>query len=371
MLSRENNFDALRFWAALVVLWSHAFPIAHGSEAHEPLFSLSHGQSTLGAVAVSLFFVISGYLITRSFERSASNWSFVRARLLRIMPALLIVLLLTTFVLGPGLSSWSLPDYLRSSAVYQYFLGQATFTRHVDELPGVFEANPPTWVNASLWTLRYEVACYVLIFALGITRCLTRPVTLLLYVGAILYLGVVEHLQVSPADELPGPDRLLDLGAKFLAGALIYQWRMPLRGRWASICLALLIASIGFGGFHSAERTLFPYVVLYLAVGTSLRVPALTRFGDLSYGTYIYAWPVSQCIALASPEPNPLWIGLIGTPIVLGLAFLSWHTVEKRALAWKRKRRPHGLAGAAAGLNSPVTSAGVGRSLSPRSRATS
>src|SRR5262245_25227928 len=122
MHSRENNFDALRFWAALVVLWSHAFPIAHGSEQHEPLYALSGGQSTLGAVAVSLFFVISGYLITRSFERSASAWDFVRARLLRIMPALLVVLLLTAFVLGPVLSGWSLAEYLRSSVVYKYFL---------------------------------------------------------------------------------------------------------------------------------------------------------------------------------------------------------------------------------------------------------
>jgi peptidoglycan/LPS O-acetylase OafA/YrhL len=336
MPSRQNNFDALRFWAALVVLWSHAFPIAYGSEDHEPLYRLSRGQGTFGTVAVSLFFVISGYLITRSFERSASTWDFVRARLLRIMPALLIVLLLTAFLLGPGLSSWSLPDYLRSSAVYRYIIAQATFTRHLDELPGVFADNPQPWVNASLWTLRYEVACYVLVLALGVTRCLTRSVTLMLYVGALLYLGVVEYLQLNPGDELPGPDRLLDLGAKFLAGALIYQWRVPLQGRWAWACLAIALLSFGFGEFRAAERTVFPYVVLYLAIGTPLRVPAPTRFGDLSYGTYIYAWPVSQCIALASPEPSWFLIGLFGTPIVLGLALLSWHTVEKRALAWKR-----------------------------------
>jgi peptidoglycan/LPS O-acetylase OafA/YrhL len=337
---RQNNFDALRFWAALVVLWSHAFPIAYGSEDREPLYALSHGQSTSGALAVALFFVISGYLITQSFDRSAGAWAFVRARVLRIMPALLIVLLLTAFVLGPVVSGWSLPDYLHSREVYRYVVGQATFTRQLDQLPGVFVDNPQSWVNASLWTLRYEVACYLLVFALGVTRCLTRPVTLLLYLGAILYLAVVEHLQVNPGDELPGPDRLLDLGAKFLAGALIYQWRLPLRARWAWVCSAIVIASLGLGGFHAAERTLFPYVVLYLALGTPRRLPAPTRFGDLSYGTYIYAWPVSQCVALASPERSWFWTGLIATPIVLGLALLSWHTVEKRALAWKRKRTP-------------------------------
>src|SRR5262249_55527007 len=150
-----------------------------------------------------------------------------------------------------------------------------------------------------------------------------------------------------------------DLGAKFLAGALIYQWRVPLRGRWAAACLVLVVAGVAFGEFHSAERTVFPYLALYLAIGMPHRVPAPTRLGDLSYGTYIYAWPVSQCVALACPEPSWFWIGAIGTPIVLGLAFLSWHAVEKRALAHKHAPSPYRtlllprdqrLAGAAAGL---------------------
>ncbi|HKU43756.1 MAG TPA: acyltransferase [Polyangiales bacterium] len=335
MHARQNNFDALRFWAALVVLWSHAFPIAYGSEAHEPLYALSGGQSTLGGVAVSLFFVISGYLITRSFERSESSWTFTRARILRIAPALLVVLAITAFALGPIVSDHSAAEYFRSGAPYRYVLAQASFTRHIDVLSGVFADHALPYVNASLWTLRYEVACYVLVLVLGVSRLLTRFVTLLLYLGAIAYLAVVEHLQTDLHAELPGPDRLLDLGAKFLAGALVYQWRVPLRARWAWLALAVLGFTVWAGAFRSAERIVLPYAVLFVAIGTTRRLPALTRFGDLSYGTYIYAWPVSQCAVLALAEPSWFGVGLIATPIVLALAFASFHLVEKRALAWK------------------------------------
>src|SRR3954464_3664915 len=161
MDGRANNFDALRFWAALAVLWSHSFPITLGAQYPQPLASVSFGQTNLGRVAVAFFFVISGYLITRSFERSRSTWSFVRARALRIMPGLIVVLIAVAFVLGPLVTSIPLHDYFTSSAPYRYVITQASFSGHA-ELPGVFDRNPVAHANDSLWTLRYEVACYAL-----------------------------------------------------------------------------------------------------------------------------------------------------------------------------------------------------------------
>jgi peptidoglycan/LPS O-acetylase OafA/YrhL len=184
------------------------------------------------------------------------------------------------------------------------------------------------------------VACYVLVLLLGVSHVRSRYTTLALYLGAIVYLEIVEHLVADPHAELPGPDRLLDLGAKFLAGALAYQWRVVLRARWAWLALAILALALPLGEFRSAERSALPYLVLFLALGTARRLPALTRFGDLSYGTYIYAWPVSQCVALALPKPSWFSVALIATPIVLGLAFASWHLVEKRALAYKARPAP-------------------------------
>jgi peptidoglycan/LPS O-acetylase OafA/YrhL len=333
MDDRANNFDALRFWAALAVLWSHAFPIALGAEYPQPLGSLSHGQTNLGSVAVAFFFVISGYLITRSFEHSTSTWSFVRARALRIMPGLIVVLIAVAFLLGPLVTSIPLREYFTSSAPYRYVVMQASFSGHA-ELPGVFDANPVEHSNDSLWTLRYEVACYVLVFLLGYARVLTRYVTLGLYLAIVAALGVLEHLPAAHG-EVPGPDRLLDFTALFLAGAVIYQWRVPLRANWAWAGFAIVALCMFFGEYKTAQRIALPYVVIVLAQGVRWKLWSPIKLGDLSYGIYIYAWPITQLAVMALPQPTWFAVGLLATPITLLLAWLSWHVVEKRALALK------------------------------------
>lgn len=340
MTDRSNNFDALRFWAALAVLWSHAFPIAHGEAVAQPLYRLSGGQTTLGGVAVACFFVISGFLITRSFERSAGASRFAEARALRIMPALLVVLAVVAFVLGPCLTSWPLPDYFASSEPYRYVVQIASFTGHA-ELPGVFEQNPVPHVNDSLWTLRYEVACYVLVHGLGVARLLRREVTLGLYALTVAILAVLEGTHGGAAGDLPGPGRMLDFGALFLAGAVVHQWRVPLRAHWAWLCLAGLLASLLTSHFATAQRLLLPYLVIVLARGVSMRIPSPARLGDLSYGIYIYSWPVTQLAVMMLPNPNWFTTGLLATPITLVLAFVSWHAIEKRALALKHRAPAH------------------------------
>jgi len=336
MDARANNFDALRFWAALAVLWSHAFPIALGSDQPQPLATLSHGQTNLGRVAVAVFFVISGFLITRSFERSTDWQSFVRARALRIMPALIVVLVGLAFILGPLVTNLSVPEYLTSSEPYRYVLLQASFSGHA-ELPGVFDQNPVDHANDSLWTLRYEVLCYALVFALGISRLLHRYVTLVLYASITITLAVLDFRYGSGVDaELPGPDRLLDFTALFLAGALIHQWKVPLRIDWAWVCFAIAFAAMLVGGYKTAQRVVVPYVVLTLAQGVAWRIPSPIKLGDLSYGIYIYAWPVTQLAVMVLPQPTWFAAGVIATPITLLLAWLSWHAIEKRALALKR-----------------------------------
>jgi len=335
MDSRLNNFDSLRFWAAMSVLWSHSFPITVGSEATEPLFAFSGGQTTIGTLAVAFFFTISGCLITRSFERTANPLQFVKARVLRIMPAFLIVLLLAAFVLGPLISTVSLREYFSSSDPYRYVLLQATFTKFPDTLPGMFESNPMHWVNGPLWTLRYEVACYGLVFLLGISGLLRRHLVLALYVIAVIYLGWKDQLHVSDGLKLPAQNNVLDLGTKFLAGALIYMYRPPLKASLALLCVGISIACLMFGNFLTAARTVVPYIVMFLASGTKVRLPSMTKFGDLSYGVYIYAWPVKQLVVMNSADPYWLTTAAIATPITLLLALVSWHTVEKVAIALK------------------------------------
>src|SRR3954466_1141888 len=167
---RDNNFDTMRLVAALCVVISHSFPLSYGAAAAQPLFLLSHGQTDLGTLSVYVFFVLSGFLITGSFERQPPH-QFVLARGLRLLPGLAVVLFILTFFVGPILTTIPVEEYFRSGRTYYFFAKNLSLTGYVNELPGVFGTNP---VNGSLWTLNYEAKCYLLVFLVGIAGLLNR-----------------------------------------------------------------------------------------------------------------------------------------------------------------------------------------------------
>ncbi|HEX5658490.1 MAG TPA: acyltransferase, partial [Polyangiales bacterium] len=335
MLARENNLDALRFWAAMAVLWSHAVPLTQGSERNELSFRLSGGRTTTGTVAVFVFFALSGYLITRSYERAQSPLHFVRARVLRIVPALVAVLLTTAFVIGPLVSELPLSSYLTSPEPYRYVRTQGTlFFGWADALPGVFTDHPMPVVNGAIWTLRYEAECYGLVFLLGISGLLRKELTLALYVLVLAALAILPGTPSVPGFP-PDPNPHLDLAAGFLAGALVYQWQLRLDGRIAIGCVVATLACLFGGQILTAQRTLIPYLALYLALAPAVgRIYFPWRGTDVSYGLYIWAWPLSQLVV---GWLRPTWwqMALVTTPLALAAAWLSWTLVEKRALTWK------------------------------------
>ncbi len=138
---KTNNFDALRAISALAVLVSHAFPLSGDNQA-EPILWLSGGQVSGGALAVTIFFVISGYLITRSFERGGSPATYVTNRALRLLPALVVALISLSLVIGPVISSVSLSAYFRAPGTYRFIYQTISFIDFYASLPGVFAHNP-------------------------------------------------------------------------------------------------------------------------------------------------------------------------------------------------------------------------------------
>src|SRR3954453_13126863 len=116
---RDNNFDTMRRVAALCVVISHSFPLSYGAAAAQPLFLLSHGQTDLGTLSVYVFFVLSGFLITGSFERQPPH-QFVLARGLRLLPGLAAVLFILTFLVGPILTTIPLGEYFCSGKTYYF-----------------------------------------------------------------------------------------------------------------------------------------------------------------------------------------------------------------------------------------------------------
>jgi peptidoglycan/LPS O-acetylase OafA/YrhL len=336
--TRANNFDALRLFAAGSVIFSHAFLIAAGTQQHEPLIIATGNQAVLGLAGVFVFFAISGFLVTQSFETTGNPLHFLVKRALRIFPALFVVTLLSAFVLGPLVTNLPMHAYLSRPGPYQYVLYNTLLDQRVRTLPGVLFVRNPVGleINGPLWSLNCEFAMYVLVMALGLLRLLKLPVALfLLALGlACLHFPAVRGI-------LGGWGWTLGF---FAAGMVLYKLRDTriFDGRIALIALIGLVASARLGGFILFFPLTGCYLALWLALSPRLPPLPATRFGDLSYGLYIYGWPVEEAVMWASGGRANWWqLFLAALPSAAALAFLSWHLVESRALRLKPgARRP-------------------------------
>jgi peptidoglycan/LPS O-acetylase OafA/YrhL len=335
---RNNNLNAIRLFLALSVIMSHSFPLSWGMGGEfkgEPLIILTRQQASSGTLAVNLFFLISGMLITASWLHSKSMQDFLMKRVLRIYPGfivavgfsgLLALILCPEFrsALGHGLS------WLMLMAKDWFFL-----TRHSLQRPGIFSHNPaPGEVNGSLWTIPKEFACYLMVALIGLfslykyrwLNLLSLLFCYMLYVRALFSDQSVGHLD----------SRLLTY---FLVGMNMWLWRDKIPfSKWIAFgCLAGLLVASQFKPWFSV---LFPflggYAVLWLGYGPNVSCLKWTIKTDLSYGTYLYAFPVQQVVAMNACLRHPWLNFLISTPITLCLAWLSWHFVEKRFLAMKK-----------------------------------
>ena len=322
-----KNFDVMRVAAALAVLASHAVPLTQGSDANELLFRLTRQQATLGHLAVAVFFVISGYVITESFVRG--GWSrFVVGRALRIFPPLAASLVVLAFVAGPLLSTWAVADYFADERPWRYVWGNLVLFGFNARLPGVFDTVAYTSVvNGSLYTLQYEAACYLAVLGLGLVGLLKRWILLAL---TVLFL-------VASAKFMGG--YWVEFGSYFLGGAMFYVWQPPLRLGWAVSCLVLLVTAALTGGLRLAVATTGAYLIIYIGRGVR---PLGSIRTDISYGIYIWAFPVQQCIVQWG-RPGMDWTTNIALslPIVLSLAWLSCHAVERPAQRLKNRLVPN------------------------------
>ena len=332
----DNRFDTLRLLAAWLVLLSHCFPL--GARSHsEPLLS-TLGIDTLGGVGVGIFFVLSGYLVTLSLQRSPHVLEFARRRSLRIYPGLIAVCLLSVGLLGPLLTSWPTAAYWQHPLTWSYLWTAGAWDIHYP-LPGVFSNNPLAHaVNGSLWSLPYEITCYLALAGLSLL-----PGALRLKV-ALAAAVLVAMLLARPSSLDPfTPFRGLDyyhskLGLLFALGAVFACWRTQVRPTfWPAI--ALLAAALWLP--HGVWQLLL-YVTglgtltLWLALNGKWLPRVPPRMGDWSYGAYLYGFPVQQVLAhFRLHETHFAGYVVACTVVTFALAGLSWHLVEKQAMRWK------------------------------------
>ncbi|MBO6725160.1 MAG: acyltransferase [Rhizobiaceae bacterium] len=333
----RNNFNAVRLAAAISVVVSHAFVVVGGQGALEPLQAFT-GWS-LGAHAVHVFFVLSGFMIAASWERATSWLDFSVARALRIMPALICVNILIVLIAGLLITSAE-PTTFWSSENIGAFLVRATLLFSVGvTLDGVFTENPMgSSVNIPIWTIRFEVICYLTIMAFMtvVAASRLRGLTRLAAVAPVLAVsGLIVSLAGHP-DQFSFAAQLARFVFAFYLGVACWIARhyIPVRAP-----LALFFTALAAAAAWSEWPLRYPVMIIaagYLSfwVG-SVQMGRLQRWTtrtDLSYGVYITGFFIQQWLVYAWPPMSVWQNALIGTAIALAVAWLSWTYVEKPAL---------------------------------------
>ncbi|HWJ75769.1 MAG TPA: acyltransferase [Kaistia sp.] len=348
------GFNLLRLILALTVVFIHCSLIDNGAAADQ--FWPYGARWALNNVPVPMFFVVSGFLVAASVERLSLD-QFLVNRLLRILPALVLVVALAALVLGPLMTQDSLGTYFSKPGFYAYFLNAAGL--HHDALPGVFETNPAHEINGSLWTIPHEVSCYILlavIAGVGLLRrrWLVLGGTIALYAVAIGFWLIDRYgLQFPLSDKLTyvfvwrGAAKLVPL---FLTGTLFHLFRanIPMSrvlGLAASGAL-VAIAIVGNPSWQdnpiiwAVTAPLFAYVAVWLGLSAWFALPILAGL-DYSYGIYLFGFPVQQTLIHFLPGISNYGVFFVisAVPTII-LAALSWHFVEKPALGLKRRIGP-------------------------------
>lgn len=346
----DNNFDLVRMLAASAVLVSHSYPI--WGRRPDPLQLVMNGVP-IGEIAVSVFFVISGYLVCQSWVFDPHPLRYLARRALRLLPALYVTLLVSTFVAGPLLTSLPARDYWASPMTWDYLRGFGVFWLQ-GSLPGVFaDSFYPLAFNGPLWTIRIEAACYIVLMGLGVLGVLRSRLFTVLAAAACIgtYLAIHARAGTFQAVSILYMDALSlsRLAALFFSGAALYQCRdLVPRLPWVAVLVLGLLMAIASSPYYPlAFHLAFPYAILCLALTPLPVLSRFGRFGDFSYGTYLFAWPVQQAVMSAWGHALPLWGYIaVSLAITVALAAASWHLIEKRALA--RKPRARGLPSAQA-----------------------
>ena len=330
---RSNNFDALRIAAALMVVHGHGW-----------VLSGSTGPGLWGVpfarVGLDVFFSISGYLVTRSWERTPDLGAFLAKRTRRILPGLAACVLVMAFVLGPLATTLAPSAYFAADATWRYLANIGLYNQLY--LPGVFGGlREYGAVNGSLWSLLPEAACYLTVPAVAALAGSVRSRMVLLAalagvaggVGLFLFTGYA-----GPAYVAYGLDLKYGLveAPFFLVGALLALAPVAPAALWrADLALLAFMLNFAVSSWIGAwslplQWVATPYLVLAAA---NMSMPVLRdagRFGDLSFGLYLYAFPIQQVVLLAFPTLHYPVLACVGLTAVA--AFCSWHLVEKRPL---------------------------------------
>ncbi len=346
------GFDFLRIFLAVSIVLFHSMILTGNDWMRDtPLWFIEYGL-------VPMFFALSGFLVTASGMRLSLK-NFLINRGLRIVPALAVDVIFCSLIVGPIMTTVSYGEYFTDSRFWSYFLNITGYIHYY--LPGVFETHESTMVNGALWTVPYEVMCYVIISIFIYFKLLPhwRKTALFAFVmigGGIFaeYSGVLEmvHWRIRETIQFTLISRESQIVTTFVFGVLFYQLRgkIPYSYKLFTGCIGIcLLAAFLLDTTQTTKvawRIILLPVLTYMTVFiglTPVPVPKFFKSGDYSYGIYLYHDPLLQVVIGVFPAISAisgyggLFIFAIGLPLVILMAFLSWNVIEKPILALRKK----------------------------------
>ncbi len=339
MIDRNNNFDFLRILFSSLVILSHSYPLTYALyNKEEPLYSITNGQVDFGSLAVNAFFVISGYLVFISLKNSSSGLNYFWKRLLRLLPGLFILLLITIFLIP---FFYSGTNIFLEKTYWTYMPSNLTLYRIQYEVTGVFENNPkPRAINGSLWSLSYEVSMYLyllVLFRIRNTKWIFWVLLASFFVAFILHITGSAFLEKYLVRIQLHAKELYRLSAYFLAGSLLSFANLKKVASYKVVIpiLLVLIAALGFNFYKYLAPVLLPIFILLISVAGTKPFNTITKAsGDISYGVYIYGFFVQQ-ILMYYFKLKTILLFVVIVFITYNLAYFSWHYIEKKALKYK------------------------------------
>jgi peptidoglycan/LPS O-acetylase OafA/YrhL len=329
-VGQTTGFDYLRIGLSLAVLTWHSIWFAGQAQLSDSLWD---GKFRfLGSGIVPVFFALSGFLVAGSLLRSSLP-QFVTLRVIRLLPALAVEIVVSATVIGIVFTNLPVSQYLIHPEFRAYFLNIFGIVHF--KLPGVFEDNPGgPWINAQLWTIPFELECYVALVILSICTLIRRKNLLISLVAAASVGMTIWAITLSPIDPHGNPPgRVMVLCFLAAVSLYLYRDRIPY---YNLLGIASVVSFVIFADIPStAYMMAFP--AAYVAVWIGLMRPPKIPFGDLSYGVYLFHLPIEQTIVRLLPMVRAWWVlTLISVPLVVAVAWLSWTFVESPILSRKK-----------------------------------
>ena len=335
----KNNFDLVRLAAALLVVYGHAYAIMP-PQTYEDVMKVI-GFAPAHRVGLYMFFLVSGFLVTRAIEARRDYRFFIKSRLLRLVPGLCVSAVVTLALVAPY-SSWHIVNTSHWRDAMLYVIANSTLFSPIAGVDGfgIFQNNPlPNVINGSLWSIALEARLYFLLLLLHASGALTSSGKIKTATYTLIAIGLFaksEWLGLRP-DSVH-----LTCAAYFYAGSLSYQLKhyiptspiVPATLFMSCLTIVLLSAQVPDELRRYIAHATVYFFVFALAFGSR----PISLPGDYSYGIYLYSFPIQQIIAAEFPNISPgLAFGLSMT-IILPAGVLSWHCVEERALKLKKKQ---------------------------------